>query len=428
MTPKKPGTSGKPAQQDAPTPGAPRTPGLEAGLLARRVAQLQPSATHAITAKAKALAAKGIRVIDFGVGEPDFDTPQTAKEAGIAAIKEGWTKYTPPAGLDELKQSVADKLKRDQGLSYPANQILISCGAKHSLYNIAQALFDEGDEVLIPAPYWVSYPEQVRLQGATPVILPTEESEGFCLSPTTLARALTPRTKAVILNSPNNPTGAVYPKPLLHELGRVLLGHHCVIISDEIYEYFIYDGAAHWSLPSLVPDLIGRTVVVNGVSKSYAMTGWRIGYAAGPAPLIQAMSAIQSQSTSNPASISQKAAIAAMRSGAGFVSNMVAAFDQRRRAMAEGLRQIAGVSCALPSGGFYLFPRISALFGRRTPSGEPIRTSTELAAYLLESAHVAVVPGAAFGAEGHLRFSYALPIEQIRDGLDQLRDAINALR
>ncbi|MBI3621468.1 MAG: pyridoxal phosphate-dependent aminotransferase [Nitrospirae bacterium] len=396
--------------------------------LARRVAQLQPSATHAITAKAKALEARGIRVIDFGVGEPDFDTPQTVKDAGIAAIQEGWTKYTPPAGLDELKQTVVEKLKRDQGLAYHPNQIVISCGAKHSLYNIAQALFDEGDEVLIPAPYWVSYPEQVRLQGATPVIVPTEESEGFCLSPAALTRALTPRTKAVILNSPNNPTGAVYPKSLLEELGRVLLDHHCVIISDEIYEYFLYDGAAHWSLPTLLPDLVGRTVIVNGVSKSYAMTGWRIGYAAGPAPIIQAMSSIQSQSTSNPTSISQKAAIAAIRSGTGFVTGMVTAFDQRRRAMADGLQRITGITCSLPKGGFYLFPRVSALFGRRTPSGQPIQTSTELAAYLLESAHVAVVPGGAFGAEGYLRFSYALPIEQIRTGLDQLRDAITALR
>jgi aspartate aminotransferase len=404
------------------------TSGRPTAGLARRVAQLQPSATHAITAKAKALEAKGVRVIDFGVGEPDFDTPRVVKDAGIAAIQEGWTKYTPPAGLEELKQTVVEKLKRDQGLTYQSNQILISCGAKHSLYNIAQALFDEGDEVLIPAPYWVSYPEQVRLQGATPVIVPTEESAGFCLSPAVLARSLTSRTKAVILNSPNNPTGAVYPKSLLEELGRVLLDHHCAIISDEIYEYFVYDGAVHWSLPALLPDLAGRTVIVNGVSKSYAMTGWRIGYAAGPAPLIQAMSSIQSQSTSNPTSISQKAAIAAVRSGAGFVTEMVTAFDQRRRAMADGLQRISGISCSTPKGGFYLFPRISALFGRRTPSGQPIQTSTDLAAYLLESAHVAVVPGGAFGAEGYLRFSYALPIEQIRAGLEQLRNAINTLR
>ena len=396
--------------------------------LARRVAQLQPSATHAITAKAKALEAKGVRVIDFGVGEPDFDTPPSVKEAGITAIREGWTKYTPPAGLDELKQAVIEKLKRDQGLAYLPNQILISCGAKHSLYNIAQALFDDGDEVVIPAPYWVSYPEQVRLQGATPVILPTEESDGFCPSPAALARVLTPRTKAIILNSPSNPTGAVYPRALLDELGRVLLDHHCVIISDEIYEYFVYDGAVHWCLAGLRPELANRTIVVNGVSKSYAMTGWRIGYAAGPAPIIQAMSAIQSQSTSNPASISQKAAVAALRSDGSFVTEMVSAFDQRRRVMAEGLRRIDGVSCLLPNGGFYLFPRVTALFGRRTPAGQPIQTSSELAAYLLEAAHVAVVPGAAFGAEGFLRFSYALPIEHIQTGLARLRDAIGALR
>ncbi|MEW6325344.1 MAG: pyridoxal phosphate-dependent aminotransferase [Nitrospirota bacterium] len=396
--------------------------------LARRVAQIEPSATLAITATAKALKAQGVDVIDFGVGEPDLDTPEVAKEAAIRAIREGWTKYTPPAGLDELKRAVADKLRREQGLSFSPNQILISCGAKHSLYNIAQALFDEGDEVIVPAPYWVSYPDQIRLQGAEPVILPTEEAQGFCPTPEALARALTPRTKAVILNSPSNPTGAVYPRPLLEALGRVLLGHHCLIISDEIYEYFVYDGAAHWSLPTVCPELLPRTIIVNGVSKSYAMTGWRIGYAAGPAPIIQAMGNIQSQSTSNPASISQKAAIAALQGGASFTAAMVKEFDQRRRVMCEGLNALPGVRCALPAGGFYLFPNVAGLFGRVTPAGQPIRNSVELTAYLLESAHVAVVPGSAFGAEGYLRCSYALSIEQIHTALQRLREAIGALK
>jgi aspartate aminotransferase len=404
----------------------PEHPSLASGL-ARRVTRIEPSATHAIAARAKALAAKGIRVIDFGVGEPDQQTPDTVKEAAIRAIREGWTKYTPPAGLEELKQAVAEKFTRDQGLSFPSNQILISCGAKHSLYNIAQALFDEGDEVVVPAPYWVSYPDQIRLQGARPVILPAAEEHGFCPTPEALARVLTPRTKAVILNSPNNPTGAVYPRLLLEELGRVLLGHHCLVISDEIYEYFLYDGAAHWSLASLVPELRPRTILVNGVSKSFAMTGWRIGYAAGPAPIIEAMSTIQSQSTSNPSSISQKAAIAALRAGASFTVDMVKEFDQRRRVMVEGLRQLPGVRCAMPAGSFYLFPHVAALFGRATPAGQPVRSSAELAAYLLDSAHVAVVPGGAFGADGYLRLSYALPVEQIRTGLTQLADAIRAL-
>jgi len=396
--------------------------------LARRVAQIEPSATHAMAAKAKALGAKGIRVIDFGVGEPDHDTPGSVKEAAIRAIREGWIKYTPPAGLEELKEAVAEKFTRDQGLSFPPSQILISCGAKHSLYNIAQALFDEGDEVIVPAPYWVSYPDQICLQGARPVILPTAEENGFCPTPDALARALTPRTKAVIFNSPNNPTGAVYPRPLLEGLGRVLLGHHCLVISDEIYEYFLYDGAAHWSMASLVPELRQRMIIVNGVSKSYAMTGWRIGYAAGPAPIIQAMSTIQSQSTSNPASISQKAAIEALRSGAPFTAEMVKEFDQRRRVLFDALREIPGVRCAMPPGGFYLFPHVAGLFGRATPTGQPVRSSAELAAYLLESAHVAVVPGGAFGAEGYLRLSYALSVEQIRTGLTQLANAIRALK
>ncbi len=397
-------------------------------ILARRVAQIQPSATHAITAKAKALAATGAQIIDFGVGEPDLDTPQEAKQAGIKAIQEGWTKYTPPAGLDELKQAVIEKFTRDQGLTYQPNQILISCGAKHSLYNIAQALFDDGDEVVLPAPYWVSYPDQIRLQGATPIILPTQEANGFCPTPDDLARALTPRTKAVILNSPNNPTGAVYSKPLLEELGRVLLHHPCVIVSDEIYECFVYNGAAHWSLASLHPDLAARTIIVNGVSKSHAMTGWRIGYAAGPAAIIGAMSTIQSQSTSNPASISQKAAIAALRSGTAFTAGMVKEFDQRRRVMTEGVQRIPGLVCVLPAGGFYLFPRVSSLFGRVTPTRQPLANSADVASYFLESAHVAVVPGSAFGAEGYLRFSYALPADQIRTGIDRLRHAISALR
>ena len=404
------------------------TPDRLAGRLARRVSQVQPSATHAMTAQAKALAATGIRVIDFGVGEPDQETPDSVKAAAIRAIEEGWTKYTPPAGLEELKQAVVEKFKRDQGLSFQPNQILISCGAKHSLYNIAQALFDEGDEVILPAPYWVSYPDQIRLQGATPVILPTAEADGFCPTAAALGRALTPRTKAVILNSPNNPTGAVYSRPVLEELGRALLGHRCFIISDEIYEYFVYDGATHWSLASLQPDLLPRMIVVNGVSKSYAMTGWRIGYAAGPVEVIQAMSTIQSQSTSNPTSISQKAAIAALRAGAPFTAEMVKEFDHRRRVMIEGIRTIPGVRCAMPTGSFYLFPHVGGVFGRATPAGQPIRSSVELAAYLLESAHVAVVPGSAFGAEGYLRCSYALPVDQIRAGLGQLRDAITALR
>ncbi len=396
--------------------------------LARRVARIQPSATLAVTAKAKALQAQGVQVIDFGVGEPDYDTPDVVKEAGIRAIREGWTKYTPPAGLEELKLAVVKKLKREQELSFTPNQILISCGAKHSLYNIAQALFEEGDEIIVPAPYWVSYPDQILLQGATPVILPTAEADGFCPTPDALARALTPRTKAVILNSPSNPTGAVFPRPLLEELGRVLLGHACYIISDEIYEYFVYDGAEHWSLATLRPELLPRTIIVNGVSKSYAMTGWRIGYAAGPAPVIQAMSNIQSQSTSNPATISQKAAIAALQEGASFTAAMVKEFDQRRRIMLEGLRKLPGVRCTMPAGGFYLFPNVADLFGRVTPGGQPLRSSVELSTYLLESAHVAVVPGSAFGAEGYLRFSYALGIEQIKQGLAHLATAIDALR
>jgi aspartate aminotransferase len=394
--------------------------------LAQRVGRISPSPTLRITAEAKAMAARGVDVIDFASGEPDLDTPLPVKDAGIAAIRSGFTKYTAAGGIDELKQAVIDKLRRDQGLSYDKSQVLISCGAKHSLYNLAQAFIEAGDEVIIPAPYWVSYPDQVLLNDGTPVLVPTEEATGFQLTGALLERHVTPRTKAVIVNSPGNPTGAAYDRRTLEGIAEVALRHRLLIISDEIYEKLLYDGLTHVSIASLGPEVQARTVVVNGVSKAYSMTGWRIGYAAGPKDLIAAMTTVQSQSTSNPTSISQKAAVAALNEGDAFSKEMVAEFDQRRRYMVERLNKITGVQCAMPKGAFYAFPHVGRLFGRRSPDG-PLASATALAGYLLKEARTALVPGEAFGAPEYLRFSYATGMPNIAAGLDRIDDAIRRL-
>jgi len=394
--------------------------------LAQRVGRVSPSSTLRITAEAKAMVARGVDVIDFASGEPDLDTPLPVKDAGIAAIRSGFTKYTAAGGIDELKQAVIEKLRRDQGLSYDKSQVLISCGAKHSLYNLAQAFIEAGDEVIIPAPYWVSYPDQVLLNDGTPVLVPTEEATGFQLTGALLERHVTARTKAVIVNSPGNPTGAAYDRKTLEGIAEVALRHGLLIISDEIYEKLLYDGLTHVSIASLGPEIQARTIVVNGVSKAYSMTGWRIGYAAGPKDLIAAMTTVQSQSTSNPTSISQKAAVAALNEGAIFIKEMVGEFDQRRRYMVERLNKIQGVQCAMPKGAFYAFPHIGGLIGRRTPDG-PLASATALAGYLLKEARIALVPGEAFGAPEYLRFSYATGMQNIVAGLDRIDEAIRRL-
>ena len=391
--------------------------------LAKRVGRISPSPTLRMTAEAKAMAARGVDVIDFAAGEPDLDTPDAVKEAGIAAIRAGFTKYTASGGIDELKVAVIDKLKRDQGLAYDKSQILISCGAKHSLYNLGQALFEAGDEVLIPAPYWVSYPDQAVLNDATPVMIPTEEATGFQLTGGLVERYVTERTKAIIVNSPSNPTGAVYQVRTLQAIAEVALRRNFLIISDEIYEKMVYDGARHESIASLGKDVQARTVVVNGVSKAYAMTGWRIGYSAGPVDVISAMGTVQSQSTSNPNSMAQKDAVTALNQGEPFITAMVTEFDKRRRFMVERLNKIPGVHCMMPSGAFYAFPHIGQLLGRKS-GGEPISSSTALATYFLTEARVATVPGEAFGAPDHLRFSYATSMRNIADGLDRIEAAI----
>jgi len=396
--------------------------------IAKRALAIKPSPTLAMAAKAKAMKAQGFDVVDFGVGEPDFDTPDNVKEAAIKAIRSGFTKYTPASGTDELKEAVIEKLRKDNGLEYERSQIIISCGAKHSLYNIAEALFDPGDEVIIPSPYWVSYPDQVLLNDAKPVIVKTTEKEGFKLSAKKLDKAITKKTKALILNSPSNPTGLAYDTKTLEEIAAIAVKRKIHVISDEIYEKLIYDGFRHVSIASLGPEIKNLTIVVNGVSKSHAMTGWRIGYAAGPKDVITAMANIQSQSTSNPTSISQKAAVEALRGPQDFIGTMNVEFDKRRRYMVDRLNKIKGVSCLMPVGAFYAFPRLSAFFGKRTTNGAVIRNSADLSVYLLEDAKVALVSGDAFGAKDHIRLSYATSMENIVKGVDRIEEALHRLR
>jgi aspartate aminotransferase len=395
--------------------------------ISKRAQSIKPSPTLATAAKAKAMKAQGIDVVDFGVGEPDFDTPENVKQAGIKAIQSGFTKYTPAGGTDELKEAVIEKFKRDNNLTYEKPQILISCGAKHSLYNIAEALFDPGDEIIIPSPYWVSYPDQVLLNDATPVIVETTEAEGFKLSAQKLEKAITKKTKALVLNSPSNPTGLAYDRKTLEGIAAIAVKHGIYVISDEIYEKLLYDGFTHVSIASLSQEIKGLTIVVNGVSKSHAMTGWRIGYAAGPKDVITAMANIQSQSTSNPCSISQKAALEALRGPQDFIGTMNVEFDKRRKYMVERLNRIPGISCLMPVGAFYAFPNVAKLYGKSV-QGKTMKNSSDLATYLLEEAKVALVSGDAFGADPYIRLSYATSMENIQKGLDRIEKAVSALR
>jgi len=394
--------------------------------LAARVSRIAPSPTLAMAAKAKAMAAQGVDVIDFSAGEPDFDTPEPVKAAAEDAIRSGFTKYTPSSGIDELRGAIADKLQAEVGVRYDKSQVLVSCGAKHSLYNLAEALLEAGDEIIIPIPYWVSYSDQALLNDATPVLLATTEEEGYAVHAAALERLITPRTKAIIVNSPCNPTGAAYDRATLEEIASVAIRHDLLVISDEIYEKILYDGAIHVSIASLGSDIAARTVIINGVSKAYAMTGWRIGYAAGPKELITAMANIQSQSTSNPCSIAQKAAVAALRLGDSFTIKMVEEFSRRRTTMVKGLNKISGVSCRMPQGAFYAFPNIKGVLGKQGPSGM-LKTPNDVAQYLLNEAQIATVPGEPFGSREHLRLSYATSMTNITRGLERLEQAFAKL-
>jgi len=394
--------------------------------LSHRISTIKPSPTLAITMKANALKAEGRDIIGFGAGEPDFDTPENIKQAAIKAIADGFTKYTPVGGTDELKDAIIGKLSRDNGLDYRRNQVVVSCGAKHSLYNLAQVLFEEGDEVIIPAPYWVSYADIVILTGAKPIIVQTSEEKDFKMLPHQLKAAISDRTRAVILNSPSNPTGAAYEKAEIQALAEVLEGTDILVISDDIYEKILYDGAKFFSIASCGENLYKRTIVVNGVSKTYAMTGWRIGYAAGPEEIVSAVTKLQSQNTSNPTSIAQKAAVEALNGEQTAVGQMVGEFEKRRNVIVEALNGIPGLTCRKPRGAFYVFPNVEKIFGK-TFDGKIINGSSDLAAYLLDAANVAVVPGADFGDDRYMRLSYATSMALIEEGVRRIKTAIEKL-
>jgi len=394
--------------------------------LSSRATRIKPSPTLAITAKAQELRAKGRDIIGFGAGEPDFDTPSNIKQAAIRAIDEGFTKYTPVGGIEDLKDAIIAKLKNDNGLEYKRSQVFVSCGAKHSLYNIAQVLFESGDEVIIPAPYWVSYPDIVVLADATPVIVQTSEKNGFKLDPADLKKAITPKTKAVVINSPSNPTGATYTAAELGKIADVLAEKKLIAISDDIYEKILYDGMRFADIASCSSEMRDLTIVVNGVSKSHAMTGWRIGYAAGPENVIKAATDFQSQNTSNPTSISQKAAVEALKGPQDTVGMMVSEFQKRRDFIVDGLNSTPGVNCIKPEGAFYVFPNVSDLFGK-SYKGSVIKGSADMAEFLLENANVAVVPGVAFGNDNHIRLSYATSMRNIEEGLKRIKAAVSLL-
>lgn len=394
--------------------------------LAERIARIKPSETLAITAKTNALRAQGRDVIGFGAGEPDFDTPVNIKNAAIKAIEGGFTKYTPVTGTDELKDAIVAKLKQDNSLDYKRSQIVVSCGAKHTLYNLAQALFEEGDEVIIPSPYWVSYPDIVVLAGASPVYVTTDEKDGFKMKPQQLSSAISERTRAVIINSPSNPTGAAYSPDELKSLAKVLLDKDILVITDDIYEKIFYAGFAFANIASAEERIKDKTIVVNGVSKTYAMTGWRIGYAACSEEIASAMNKIQSQSTSNPTSIAQKAALEAISGDQSAVPQMVNEFSRRRDFIVGALNAIDGIKCFSPEGAFYVFPNVSGVYGRAF-QGKKITNSAEFIDFLLDEANVAAVPGAAFGSDDHIRLSYATSMKNIEEGIRRIKNAVSKL-
>ncbi len=395
-------------------------------ILSNRARSLKPSPTLAINAKAKSMQAQGIRVVSFGAGEPDFDTPLNIKQAAKKAIDDGFTKYTPVGGTDDLKDAIIKKFQRDSGITYKRSEIMVSCGGKHSFYNLAQAIFDRGDEVIVPAPYWVSYPPMVALADATPVIVETKEKSEFKITQEELKKAVTPKTKALILNSPANPTGTAYSKKELEKIAEIAVAKNFFVISDEIYEKIVYDGFQFTSIASVNEEMKKRTIIVHGVAKTYAMTGWRIGYTAASEEIISAMNNIQSQSTSNPTSISQKATVEALLGPQNEVGKMVSAFGERRNYIVARLNKIPGVSCYKPVGAFYAFPNFSSYYGR-SYQGKKIENSTMLADYFLDVAKVAVVPGIEFGADPFERLSYATSMEDIKEGLNRIEEALKKL-
>ena len=378
--------------------------------ISSRAASLAPSLTLAISAKAKELRAQGEDVIGFGAGEPDFDTPQHIKDAAAQALADGFTKYTPSSGIPELRQAVADKFQRDYGVEYEPSQIIVNCGGKHSCFNVIYAICEAGDEVIIPAPYWLSYPEMAKLAGAKPVILDTTDETEFKVTPKQLCEAITPNTKLFILNSPSNPTGSVYSTDEIKALGDVCVEKGVLIMSDDIYEKLVYDGAKFTSVTTFSEEHLAHTIIVHGLAKAYSMTGWRIGFLAAPKPIAQAINAVQSHSTSNATSFAQKGAVAALNGPQDHLDEWLGEFDERRRYAAGQLNNMPGISCINSKGAFYLFPNMA---GTGLKSGE-------FCERLLEEAKVAAVPGIAFGADSNFRISYATSMENVQNGMARL--------
>jgi len=392
----------------------------------RKIQRIQPSMTLAVDAKAKELRANGVDIIGFGAGEPDFDTPDKIKKAGIAAIETNITHYTPVGGIDALKQAIVNKFEHDNNLIYEKNQILVSCGAKHSLFNIAQVLWEERDEIIVPAPYWVSYPDIIRYAGAKPVIIDTLSANEFKITPDQISSAMTPNTRAIIINSPSNPTGSAYSKKELEGIAECALSNKLLIVSDEIYEKVVFDGFEQHSICSIGKEVQNNSILINGVSKSYAMTGWRIGYLAANEEIVKQAGKLQSQSTSNPTSISQMASITALNDTEADVSQMVDEFQKRRDTLLNCLLKTPFVECYKPVGSFYTFPDFSAFYGKSF-KGEKIEDSIQLANFLLEQGKVALVPGIAFGADRNLRLSFAASMDTIKQGVDRITKALDLL-
>ena len=395
--------------------------------LSRKACAVSPSPTLAIDAKYKAMKAEGIDVVGFGAGEPDFDTPEHIKLAAISAITKGFTKYTPASGTMELKQAICKKFKNENGINYKPSNIVVSNGAKHSLINAFSAILNPGDEVIIPAPYWVSYPEMTRLSDGVPVIMQTTEEANFKFTAKQLEETITPKTKALVLNDPSNPTGMVYTREELEKIAEVVVKHDIFVISDEIYEKLVYDGAKHVSIASLGDEIKKRTIVINGVSKSFAMTGWRIGFCGADEKIAKVMSNIQSHEASNPCSISQAATVAALTGPQHAQKAMIADFSARRNYMVERINDVQGISCLKPLGAFYVMMNIKSILGKKI-QGKVINTSDEFCEWLLEKNKVALVPGSGFGAEGYVRWSYATSLENIEKGIERIIDFLSDVK
>jgi aspartate aminotransferase len=395
--------------------------------LSRRTEALKPSVTLALAAKAQSLRAQGMDLVSFTAGEPDFDTPQRIKDAAVDALKKGMTKYTDVRGIEPLRAALVEKYSRDYGLHYAKEEVLVSCGGKHALYNVFQAVIDPGDEVVIPAPYWVSYSDMALLAGGIPKLIQTKEEDGFRITPEQLKAALTPKTRAFVLNSPSNPTGAGYSRDELAALARVLERHDCLIFSDDIYEKIVYGDFRFHNIVALSPSLRDRTIIFNSMSKTYAMTGWRIGFAVGPAAIIATAGNIQSQSTSNPTSFAQAGAVEALTGPQEEVDAMVREFHKRRDAIVARLKEIPDLTCFKPQGAFYVFPNVRSLFGKKA-NGKTLATPSDVVAYFLEDAKVLAIPGEDFGSTENIRISYATSLEQIEKGCDRIEGSVKRLR